>query len=164
MPGNTPASTPEFESYAREQAASYLRGIRDRKRHIAALNAEVDELRSLASGLRGIDYARDAPSAPATGDAMPLAVARLLDVVDERVQLLREYAGMLEECGAAISALGGTQADILRYRYLCDWQWERIAAETHYSEQWLYELHNQALAAFYRHMPARYRDPIAQAL
>ena len=154
----------DWQRYQREQASSYLKRVRAAKRHIVALNAEVDELRNLASGLTGIDYSRDVIQVSPTDDAMPNAVARLLDVISERVELVRDYAGMMEECGAALRDLNGTYADVLRYRYLCDYSWERIAAQANYSEAYLYELHNQALSAFWDHMPASQRDPLPRAL
>lgn len=154
----------DWQRYRREQSGAYLRRIRDMRRHIAALNAEVDEHRALASGLTGIDYSRDMVQVSPTDDAMPNAVAKLLDIIAERVELAREYTGMLDECGAALRDLNGTYADILRYRYLCDYSWERIAASANYSEAYLYELHNQALSAFWEHMPETQRDPLPRAL
>ncbi len=156
--------SPEYQRYEREQASAYLKRVRDAKRHIAALTAEVDEVRSLASGLKGIDYSRDAVQTSATDDAMPNAVAKLLDLIAERVALIDEYAGMMSECGQALANLNGTYADILRYRYMCDHPWERIAVETHYSEAYLYELHGLALSAFYPLMPTHERDPLPSAL
>lgn len=154
----------EYERYRREQASAYLKRVRGAKRHIAALNAEVDELRAMAGGLRGIDYSRDQVSAPPSADGVPDAVVRILDVVEERVALVRDYASMLDECGRALAEMNGTYADVLRYRYLCDWRWEQIAPRLGYSEQWLYELHNQALTAFYDHMPAHEREPMHPAI
>lgn len=157
-------SQAELDRYRREQASAYLKRVRDAKRHIAALNAEVEEHRALASGLTGIDYTRDIVQTSPTDDTMPNAVAKLLDIIAERVELVRDYARMLDECGASLAALNGTYADILRYRYLCDYSWERIAASANYSEAYLYELHNQALSAFWEHMPETQRDPLPRAL
>lgn len=154
----------EWQRYEREQASAYLKRVRDARRHIAAINAEVDEVRNLASGLKGIDYSRDVVSSSPTDDAMPNAVSKLLDLIAERVELVDSYVRMMDECGAALAAMDGTYSDILRYRYMCDYPWERIAVEMHYSEQWLYELHGQALAAFYPHMPEHERDPLPRAL
>lgn len=154
----------DWQRYRREQSSAYLRRIRDMRRHIAALNAEIDEQRHLASGLTGIDYSRDVVDTSPTDDRMPNAVARLLDIIAERVELVRDYTDQLDECGAALRDLNGTYADILRYRYLCDYSWERIAAQANYSEAYLYELHNQALSAFWDYMPASQRDPLPRAL
>lgn len=154
----------EYERYRREQASGYLSRVRDAKRHIAAMQAEVDELREMAGGLRGVDYSRDQVSTSPSADAIPDAVARILELVEQRVELISGYASMIAQCDAALDELGGIEADILRYRYACDWPWERIAARTHYSEQWLYELHNRALCSFYDFMPAQGRDPIHRAI
>lgn len=154
----------DWQRYEREQASAYLKRVRDARRHIAALNAEVDEVRSLASGLKGIDYSRDVVSSTATDDAMPNAVSKLLDLIAERVELVREYVGVLDECGQALREMNGVHADILRYRYLCDYPWERIAMSMNYSEQWLYELHYQALERFYEYMPEKERDAVPKAL
>ena len=154
----------ELERYRREQSAAYLRRVRDAKRHIASLNAEVDELRALASGLAGIDYSRDNVSTSPPADTVPDAVINLMDLIEERVGMVRDYTRMMGECGRALAELGGVHADVLRYRYVCDYQWERISSVTHYSEQWLYELHNQALVSFYDFMPTYERDPIPRAI
>ena len=154
----------DWQRYQREQASRYLKRVRDAKRHIAALNAEVDEVRSLASGLKGIDYSRDVVQVSPSDDKMPDAVSRLLDLIAERVELIRDYADLMDGCGTALANLNGTYADILRYRYMCDYPWERIAVETHYSEAYLYELHGLALSAFYPHMPETERDPLPSAI
>ena len=154
----------DLSRYRREQAGAYLRRVRDAKRHIASLNSEIEEQRALASGLTGIDYSRVMVQTSPTADAMPDAVARLLDIIEQRVGLVRDYVRMLDGCGQALAAMNGTRADILRYRYLCGYPWERIAISTGYSEQWLYELHNQALDAFYDYMPATERDPLPSAI
>lgn len=154
----------EMEQYRREQSAAYLKRVRDAKRHINALSAEVDEHRALASGLSGIDYTRDKVTTSSYGDAVPDAVIRLLDVIEERLNLVVEYTSMMAECGESLARMGGVLADVLRYRYVCDYQWEHIAAKMHYSEQWLYELHNKALVSFWEYMPAHERDPLPPAI
>ena len=164
MCDETTTFTSEDQRYEREQASRYLKRVRDAKRHIAALTAEVEEVRSLASGLKGIDYSRDVVQVSPTDDKMPDAVSRLIDLIEQRVELIRDYASMMEDCGAALANLNGTYADILRYRYMCDHPWERIAVETHYSEAYLYELHGAALSAFYPFMPERERDPLPSAI
>ena len=128
------------------------------------MNAEVDELREMASGLRGIDYSKDIVATSPSADAIPDAVARILEIIEQRAEYIRDYACMVEQCVQALDKLGGVESDILRYRYVCDWRWEQIAARTHYSEQWLYELHNRALCSFYDCMPASGRDPIHRAI
>ena len=37
---------------------------------------------------------------------------------------------------------------VLRYRYIHNWKWERIASEMHYSVRWIYKLHGKALTSF----------------
>ena len=80
------------------------------------------------------------------------------------MELVRDYVGKLEECGQALREMNGIYSDVLRYRYVCDYPWERIAATMNYSEQWLYELHYQALNAFYDYIPETERDPVPRAL
>ena len=154
----------DWQRYRREQSSAYLRRIRDMRRHIAALNAEIDEQRHLASGLTGIDYSRDAVSTSPNDDAMPNAVSKLLDLIAERVALVRDYAAMLDECNDALIETGGLSETILRCRYVNDMAWEDVARELGYSEQWMYELHNRALLDFYNHMPTSGKDPLPRAL
>lgn len=154
----------EWQRYEREQASAYLKRVRDARRHIAAINAEVDEVRNLASGLKGIDYSRDAVSTSPNDDAMPNAVSKLLDLIAERVELVRDYAAMLDECNDALIETGGLSETILRCRYVNDMAWEDVARELGYSEQWMHELHNRALLDFYNHMPTSGKDPLPRAL
>ena len=154
----------ELERYRREQASVYLSEVRDAKRHIEAMTAEVDELRDMAAGLHGIDYSKPYVKSSPSADAIPDAVARILELIEQRAGFICEYARMVEQCVAALDELGGVESDILRYRYVCDFRWEQIAARTHYSEQWLYELHNRALCMFYDFMPANGRDPLPPAV
>ncbi|MBQ9069320.1 MAG: hypothetical protein IJ131_09765 [Eggerthellaceae bacterium] len=153
----------DWERYRREQAAGYLKGIRDMRRHIASLNAEIDAHRDTAAGIAGIDYSRDLVDVSPTDDAMPDAVARIIEIATERIETVRDYTAQMEQCSRALARMGGTYADVLRYRYVCDYPWERVASRMNYSEQWLYELHNLALAAFYDYMPASGRDPLPKA-
>lgn len=154
----------DLSRYRREQAGAYLRRVRDAKRHIASLNSEIEEQRALASGLTGIDYSRVMVQTSPTADAMPDAVARLLDIIEQRVGLVRDYVRMLDGCGQALAAMNGTYGDVLRYRYLCDFSWEQISSRLNYSEQWLYELHGQALDAFYDYMPPTEKDAVPSAI
>ena len=154
----------ELERYRAEQAGSYLREMRDVKRKIEAMEAEADELRETAGGLKARDYSKEYVSESPSVNAIPDAVAAIIDLVERNAEYIREYVDMLGECDEALREMGGVDAEVLRYRYLCDWPWERISSRMHYSEQWLYELHNRALAAFYDHMPAYRRDPRQQAI
>lgn len=154
----------EWQRYEREQASAYLKRVRDARRHIAAINAEVDEVRNLASGLKGIDYSRDVVSTSPTDDAMPNAVSKLLDLIAECVELVDSYVRMLYECDRALKEMGGLHERILRYRYLNNMAWEEMTKAFGYSEPWLYELHKKALSDFYEHMPETERDPVPRAL
>jgi hypothetical protein len=154
----------EWQRYEREQASAYLKRVRDARRHIAAINAEVDEVRNLASGLKGIDYSRDVVTTSPTDDAMPNAVSKLLDLIAERVALVDSYVRMMDECDRALKEMGGLHERILRYRYINDAAWADVEKAIGYSGQWLHELHKRALADFYDYMPTRERNPLPPAL
>lgn len=156
----------EGAAYRRRQAAGYLNTIRRARSHIEALNAEIDEHRSLASGLTGIDYAQDAVDAPANADRMPDEVAMLLEVISERVGAVRDYVEMLDECGAALDAMGGREANLLRLHYLAGKPLAKIGEmdEWRHSRQYMSELHLAALERFADHIPHAYRDPRHAAL
>lgn len=71
---------------------------------------------------------------------------KLADLSEEMRLRVEIYAEALLQIEAAIDAISDiVERDILRYRYLNGWRWEKIAAELHYSQSFLYVLHGRAL-------------------
>lgn len=63
--------------------------------------------------------------------------------LDARIQ---EYALLVGDIERRIDALDRQQyRDLLRYRYLNGWSWQRVAGEMELSRDWLMRLHARAL-------------------
>ena len=72
------------------------------------------------------------------------AMVELEKEIDERIA---EYAAKVFEIEAVIDAVADQQyRDVLRYRYLNGWSWQKIAERMHFSQDWLWHLHARALA------------------
>ena len=70
------------------------------------------------------------------------AMARELDA------RVAEYAARAREIERAIDAVeDGEYRDLLKYRYLNGWSWQRIARQMYVSEDWVWRLHRRALRA-----------------
>lgn len=71
-----------------------------------------------------------------------LAMARELDA------RVAEYTEKAREIERAIDAVeDGEYRDLLKYRYLNGWSWQRIARRMYVSEDWVWRLHRRALRA-----------------
>ena len=62
-----------------------------------------------------------------------------------------DYVDLTRAIEAAISALGDPRfQDLLRWRYMDGWRWERIGRAMGYEQRQVYRLHALALSAFAR--------------
>ena len=154
----------EMQRYREQQSKAYLQEIRDLFIHVRALQAEIDVQRETAAGLTGIDYTKLNVAASANGDAIPNAVARLVDLIRRACADLSECAARQDEARRCLDEMGGIEADILKLRYLLAMSWKGVAATLGYSVDRLKVLHRDALFCFYDYMPAHARDPKHRAL
>ena len=80
-----------------------------------------------------------------TGTREASRIVELEREIDRRID---EYARLVREIETAIDAVADPQCrEVLRYRYLNGWSWQRIAGEMNYSQDWLWRLHARALEA-----------------
>ena len=81
------------------------------------------------------------------GAAQMAALERELDA------RIGAYAELVRQIEATIDAVGDAQyRDVLKYRYLNGWSWQKIAERMHFSQDWVWRLHARALKAL--RMPA----------
>lgn len=58
------------------------------------------------------------------------------------------YADLVREIEAAIDAVGDAQyRDLLKYRYLNGWPWQKVAERMKFSKDWVWHMHRKALRA-----------------
>lgn len=120
------------------EAERYLGRYISAQRTIAALCAERERIRDIATRITG-------------GDCLPRdrvggAAARIADI---DLQINGEIARAEEvrrEISAAIDAVQDSRMrDVLRLRYIAGMGWQRVAEILHYSERWVRELHSRSL-------------------
>ena len=78
-------------------------------------------------------------------------VSKIVDLTREVDAQIDDYVDLTRAIEAAIAALeDGRMRDLLRWRYLSNWSWERIGRAMGYEQRQVYRLHALALSAFAR--------------
>lgn len=126
-------------------AKEYLRQLLRRDARINALIERQQRYRELA-GVRGM-ACRDMPGGGTRHTSvMEEYVPKIVDLEREIDRRIDEYVDLVREVEAAIDQIEDERCrDVLRYRYLNGWSWEKIAEQMHYDERWVYRLHGHAL-------------------
>lgn len=127
-------------------AKEYLRQLSRKDARINALIERQQRYRELAQ--RRTPIYRDTPGGGRRcASSVEEYVAKIVDLEREIDRRIDEYVDLTREIEAAIDKIGDDRCrDILRYRYINGWSWEKIARETHYDERWVRRLHGRALA------------------
>lgn len=155
----------EYRSYTAAKSKAYLSHIRSLIHTVRQLQSELEELEGLASGLSGIDYTRPLVRTSPSQDRLERVVIRLESVRDEYAAELAGYLEEQNEAHACIRLAGQPYAALLTERYLHGRTWADTADAIHYQETYARtELHEEALARLYPHLPAPWRDPTHRAV
>lgn len=154
----------EYERYRIDQAHAYLERIRKSGEDCAGIRQQVEDARERAAGLKGIDYSAVKVSTSSTA-TLDDAVARIFDSISEYVTALAGYEDERHTATIALDRMDdATEAKVLRLRYLCGWEWERVCVDMHYSWQGMMSLRRRALCSFYDYMPIGEREPMHPAI
>lgn len=130
------------------QPKEYLRQLQRRDARINALIERQRHYYDLATRITP-GYRQDG------GGGSPIsAYSRVADYASKIADLEREidrrideYVDMTREIEAAIDRIPDWRyRDVLRFRYVNGWTWERIADEMGYDLRWVHRLHGRALA------------------
>ena len=149
----------ELQRYREQQAKAYLREIRELFIHVKALEAEIESQRELATGLTGVDYSKPGAGQAAGRDAVPNAVARLIELTTRACMELEACVAMQDEARRCLEEMGGVEADVLKLRYVAAKPWKDVSLALGYSVPYVKELCKDGLFCFYDYMPAHRRDP-----
>ena len=136
-------------SERQKAAREYLSQLTRKNARIQALMEQQQHYRETAERItRGYSKAPSASSHRA-GSVIEGCVAGIDEVEREIKQRIEEYTELTREIEAAIARIPDDRyRDILRWRYVNGWKWERIAKEMNYSDmKWLWNLHRRALEA-----------------
>lgn len=134
------------EPYA--QTRRYLRQLSRRNARIEALLERQRRYRELASGrtTRLREVGGGVRRRVSSVEEFVLKIVDLEREIDRRVD---EYVDLTREIEARIDRLeDGRLRDLLRWRYVNEWDWERVAGALGYERRQAFRLHARALRAF----------------
>ena len=153
----------EFDEWKAEQAAKWLRHIRELKHDIARLEDDIEVQRSLALP-SGIDYSRPSVQTSPSQDAIPNAVIRLEESIAQYTTELVGYLDEKQQARECISRLGDARyRAVLSLYYVNGHSWATVGEKVGYSEVHCKELRSEALPSVYEVMPREYRTKIPRA-
>ena len=126
-------------------AKEYLRQLSRKDARINALIERQQRYREFAQ--RRTAVYRDIPGGGRRcSSSVEEYVAKIIDLEREIDRRIDEYVDLTREIEAVIDSVGDDRyRDVLRYRYINGWNWERIAQEMHFDVKWLYKMHGRAL-------------------
>lgn len=79
---------------------------------------------------------------------------KIIDLEREIDRRIDEYVDLTREIETAIDRIDDDRyRDILRFRYINGWSWERIAREMHYDRRQITRLHGLALLEIEKRCP-----------
>lgn len=153
----------EFDEWKAEQAAKWLRHIRELKHDIARLEDDIEVQRSLALP-SGIDYSRPSVQTSPSQDAIPNAVIRLEESIAQYTTELVGYLDEKQQARECISRLGDARyRAVLSLYYINGHSWATVGEKVGYSEVHCRELRLEALPSVYDVMPMEYKTQIPRA-
>ena len=126
-------------------AKEYLRQLSRKDTRIKALIERQRRYRELAERRTAV-YRDTLGGGQRRVSSVEEYAVKIVDLEREIVQRIDEYAGLTREIEMAIDRIDDDRyRDILKFRYINGWGWERIAREMHYDVKWLYKMHGRAL-------------------
>ena len=155
----------EWKRYLAAQSRAYMEHVRRLVASRATWDAIIEQDMALIDGLRGIDYTREQVSGGQYADR----TAELLDRLEaNRRQHEASMAALVEAVEDAqrrVSRIDAPYSTLLLLRYVSDLPWQEVAGRLHYSEfHCRRELHDEALAHLYDHLPQEWKDPRPSAV
>lgn len=126
-----------------QEKLAFLRSYRAAVRREETLAEEIEALRSQAArmtqALTGLPGGGD-------GQALPRAVERLLEAQHRLEEQAARTIEARARVGAAIARISDPlHQDILTRRYILGQQWERIAADNHFTLRRVLQIHRSAI-------------------
>lgn len=154
----------EYAEWKAEQAARWLRHVRDLKHDISRLEDDIEVQRSLALP-SGIDYSRPVVSSSPSADAIPNAVARLEESVARYATELVGYLDEKEQARACIGMLDDARhRAVLSLYYVNAHSWLTVSKTMHYEVSWCRRLRDEALPLVHDVMPREWRTMVPPAM
>jgi hypothetical protein len=129
-------------------AKTYLRQLTRMDKRIDALFERRNRYKDLAT--RRTTVYRDMPGGGRRcASSCEEYVCKIVDLERELDRRIDEYVDLTREIEGLIANVPDDRhRDILTWRYVNGWSWERIAEAMHYDRVWIWRLHGRALAEF----------------
>lgn len=154
----------EYRRWRAGEAALYLDRVRGMGMRVKSLKYAIEDLMLAASGVKGIDYSRDAVASSPSSDAIPDAVADLQGLAAELEGKREAYRREIAAVCRAIQRMGSEQsAAIIEMHYVAGRTWRECAEVYHYTKQGMMTARQIALSEFYDVMPRTQVDEIPAA-
>ena len=126
-------------------AKEYLGQVRHAERRIAALRARKLKYQELAAQ-RTAHYRQGPGGHTQRISSVEDYACRIVDLEWEIDRRIDEYGELVQEIERAIGAVpDDQQREVLEYRYLNGWTWDRIAGAMACSVRWVHYLHGHGL-------------------
>lgn len=135
---------------------AYLRQLTRTDRRIDAMLERRERYEALA--MKRTTSLTGMPGAKRTESSVEYFGCKLVDLTREIDRTVDEYVDLTRKIEREIDALTDDRhRDLLKWRYINAWPWERIAEEMHYDKRQVYRLHGDALQEF----GTRHADAVA---
>lgn len=158
--------TPEYERYCIEQAEAWLSKVRKAAQCAKRLEEQAEAQYAAADNLKGIDYSEVRVQTSPTPDAIPNAVARIIEVGSKLAEISESAKRYVREAADTIAAIDDvSEAACLRLYYVDALPaWGDVQARLGIkSYDGLMRLRRRALVHVYDAMPYRERDAMPPA-
>ena len=136
-------------------AKEFLRGIRGHNQRIKALMERRQYYYDIAQGTGSGEPPRIGGGNQ--GSRVENAVHKLMELEED---LNKEIDKLVDEVRLAerlIDKLEDSRhRDVLKFRYLNGWSWEKIVSEMNYEKSWVLRLHGEALVRFSKEWYTKY--------
>ena len=154
----------EYDEWRAEQAVAWLDHVRGLAHDVARLKDKVDVMRALALP-SGIDYTLPKVSTSPSADAIPNAVARLIDSIGDYCAQLEAYVEEAHDADMRLSSIGDWRyRDVLIRYYVDGMSWREVGDRVGYVPDHCMRLRDEALPLVFDVMPREWRTPLPPAL
>lgn len=141
-------------------AITYLRQLGRMDKRIGALMERRDHYRQMAThGTSRYNAVR--MGGTDRRSKVEDCVCQLVDLEREIDQRACEYADTTREVESTIARVADDRyRDILTWRYVNGWSWERVADAMHYDRTWVWRMHGRALLAIDQIRSTKQREDV----
>ena len=158
--------TAEWDEYRRGAVRKWLRSVRACVSRVRAIEADIRAEQDAYDMLHGQSYDGTHAAPPVHGDdSIAAHVIHLADLMDELSIQDAEWREVIQQAHDVFARLTchPCACEVMSYRWLRGWTWERVADEVGYSVVHVKEISAAAELECYDLIPAQARDPIPRA-